>query len=62
MEDMLVRQNRMARDTVQERLQQSLPTSNKNGVFFGLSLLDSVITDRLLRRDRGNDKRGVEPR
>ena len=62
MKDMLVRQDRMACEPVQERLQHPLPSSNHRRVLLRLRLLDRIVADRLLRRYRGDDERRVQLR
>ena len=44
----LVRQDRVAGDTIEEGLQHSLSPSDHDGILFGLALLDRIISDRVL--------------
>lgn len=60
MEDMLVGQNRVARDPIQERLQHPLAPRDHRRVLLRLRLLHRIVADRLLGRYWGYNERWVE--
>lgn len=55
MENMFIAQQRMSRNTVQERLQHPLPTRDEGCVFLCFSLLDRIVCHRVLGRNGGDD-------
>lgn len=60
MKHTLVSQDRVAGDTIEERLEHSLSSSDHDGILFGLALLNRVISDRVLGRYRGDYESRVE--
>lgn len=51
----------MASDSVEEGLEHTLAPCYQGCVLAGLGLLNGIVTDCLLRRDRGYDEGGVKP-
>ena len=60
MEHALVRQDRVAGDAIEERLEHSFPPSDQGGILLGFGLFDCVIADRILRRYGWDYEGGIE--
>jgi hypothetical protein len=60
MKHTLIRQDRVAGDTIEERLEHPLSSSDHDGILLGFLLLDCVIPDRILGRYRGDYDGRVE--
>ena len=57
---MLIRQDRVASNPVQERLQHTLASGNHRRVLLRLRLLDRIVAYGLLGRYRGYNERRVQ--
>ena len=60
MEDVLIRQDRVTRDTIEESLKHALSPCNHGRILLRLGLLDGIFSYGLLGRYRGYDERGVQ--
>jgi hypothetical protein len=60
MEHTLVRQDRVAGDTIEEGLEHSLSSSDHDGILLSLGLLDRIISDRILGRYWRDYESGIE--
>ena len=60
MEDVLIRQDRVTRDTIEESLKHALSPCNHGRILLRLGLLDRIVADGLLGGYRGYDERRVE--
>lgn len=60
MKDVLVGEDGMPSQTIEEGFEHPLPSCDKSSILLGLALLNRIVTDSLLGRDWGDDKRWVE--
>ena len=60
MKHTFVGQDRVASDAIEEGLEHSLSSSDHDGILLGFTLLDRVITDRVLGRYWGDYESRVE--
>jgi hypothetical protein len=59
-EDVLVREDGVAREAAEEGLEHALPARDHRRVLARLGLLGGVVAERLLARDRRHDQRRVQ--